>query len=63
MRHSGWEPLTEQRCLQCRYLRVSWLPCALILVDGVKDMIQLILILASKIRQTNHTQTVHVSLP
>lgn len=63
MSHSGWEPLTEQRCLCCRYLRVSWFPCALVLVNGVKDVIQLILILASKIGQMNHTQTAYVSLP
>jgi len=62
MRHSGWERLTKQRCLQHRYLHVSWLPCALILSSGVKDMIHLILILAFKTGQVNHTQTVHMYL-
>lgn len=61
MRHSGWELLAEQRCLQYRDPRVSCLPCALILVNGVKGMNQLILILASKICQRNHTQPVYVS--
>lgn len=64
MRRSGWKPLAEQRCLQCRYLPVRRLPWALNPgANGVEGMIQLIPVLAPKTGQKNRAQAARAPLP